>query len=288
MEKSILLLKKDNKKYFLENIKEMQKYYSFNFDFLKILSLKLMKKSKFSLLFKLCLGKWKKTINNYDMVILFDDEYDIEISRYIRRKNKKIKIILWYWNPVSSYVNGAHETDCVDEIWTYNKFDAEKYNFKYNTQFYIKENLENKKMKYDIVFCGKNKGREDNILNVQKEIEKENLICYFKIVNSKKDYISYKDYLDLILSSKCILDYNNEEIAPLTLRPLEALFYNKKLVTNNKDIKNYDFYNSNNIFILGEDKLENLKDFLDREYVEIDKEIIENYSYNKWIQRFKK
>ena len=118
MEKSILLLKKDNKKYFLNHINEMKNYYSCKHDFLKTLSLKLMKKYNFNFLFKIILGKWKKKIKQYDIVILFDDEYDIEISKYIRKKNKNIKIILWYWNSISS--KGPIKTECVDEVWTYN------------------------------------------------------------------------------------------------------------------------------------------------------------------------
>ena len=60
----------------------------------------------------------------------------------------------------------------------------------------------------------------------------------------------------------------------------------KKLITNNKDIINYDFYNSNNIFVLGEDNLDNIKEFIEKEYVEIDEKIINYYDFYEWLKRF--
>ena len=109
----------------------------------------------------------------------------------------------------------------------------------------------------------------------------------FKIIEDKKDYIKYDEYIKNIQTSKCILDYNtNNKIAPLTLRPLEALFLNKKLITNNLDIINYDFYNPRNIFILGKDDINDIKKFIDTPYQIVDEKIVNYYDFNSWLQRF--
>ena len=74
----------------------------------------------------------------------------------------------------------------------------------------------------------------------------------------------------MLSQSNCILDYNQEGQVGLTLRPMEALFLEKKLITNNKDIKNYDFYNPSNIFILGENNIEDIKEFINKPYEKVE------------------
>lgn len=53
--------------------------------------------------------------------------------------------------------------------------------------------------------------------------------------------LSYKQYLELSLSSKIILDLAHPQQSGLTMRTIEAIGMNKKILTNNKDIANYPF-----------------------------------------------
>ena len=69
-------------------------------------------------------------------------------------------------------------------------------------------------------------------------------------------------------------------------RALEAMFYRKKLITNFKDIKEYDFYKKDNIFIIGEDDLNNIKNFVNTGYVDIPENIIKKYTIDGWIENF--
>ena len=46
------------------------------------------------------------------------------------------------------------------------------------------------------------------------------------------------------------------------------------------------FYNANNIFVLGIDKLENLKIFMDKPYENIEQKVIDYYDFNEWLKRF--
>ena len=79
--------------------------------------------------------------------------------------------------------------------------------------------------------------------------------------------------------------------AGLTLRALEALFYEKKLITDNENIKEYDFYNSNNIFILKQDeelnakKKKELEDFLRKDFKIVSKEVKKQYTIENWLEK---
>ena len=114
------------------------------------------------------------------------------------------------------------------------------------------------------------------------------LNCNIKIVNKIKDLVSYDKYLDFISDGKVLLDIVNDNVTGITLRVMEGLFFRKKVITNNKTISSYDFYNENNFFILGIDNTNNLKEFINSEYKVIDQKIIENYDVENWIKRFLK
>ena len=60
---------------------------------------------------------------------------------------------------------------------------------------------------------------------------------------------------------------------------------NKKIITTNKDIINYDFYNSKNIYIIERENININKDFINEESQKIDNNIIENYNLKNWIKK---
>lgn len=117
---------------------------------------------------------------------------------------------------------------------------------------------------------------------------KDNIRSKINIIKNKKDFVEYDDYLQNLRESKAILEIVPENVVGLTIRTMEALFFNKKLITNNKDIKNYDFYNPNNIFIIGEDSEDKIKQFINSPFELIDRKIVEYYDFENWIKRFKK
>ena len=55
------------------------------------------------------------------------------------------------------------------------------------------------------------------------------------------------------------------------------------MVTNNLEIKKYDFYLPNNIFIFNDDKIEDLQTFLTTEYFPLEESIYKKYAFTNWI-----
>ncbi|QIC76833.1 hypothetical protein FSC17_10625 [Acinetobacter indicus] len=73
----------------------------------------------------------------------------------------------------------------------------------------------------------------------------------------------------------------------MTLRPVEALFYNRKLLTNNQSVINEPFYHADNILVVKDiDSLSvvELKRFIDKPIVEIDENIKEKIFYSGSIE----
>ena len=61
------------------------------------------------------------------------------------------------------------------------------------------------------------------------------------------------------------------------MRDYESIYNEVKLITTNTNIVNFDFYNKNNIFILGIDDLNKLKEFVASSYEHLPKELLNKY-----------
>lgn len=94
--------------------------------------------------------------------------------------------------------------------------------------------------------------------------------------------ISYSENINLVKKSKCLVDIKFDYHNGLSFRFFEALYYKKKLITNNESVKNYDFYHPNNIFITDFENLDGIEEFLEKPYIEIDEKIVEKYGFPNW------
>ena len=238
---------------------------------------------------------WKNKLSNFDAVIFFSTN-SIEALEFIKNKNPNIKIIIWYWNPVNKSLLKPEKVKCkLHEFWTFDLTDSINYKLNINTNFYFKNILLPKNdLIYDVIFVGQDKGRAEKLNEYNCILNSLKLLTFFHVVDDYKHRfsarkvkpISYDVYLKKLAQSKVIFDYLQDGQTGLSLRPFESIFFNKKLITNNSNIKNYDFYRKENIFILNHDDISMLKSFVDSDYLELPKNIIDNYDFQSWSNRF--
>ena len=239
-------------------------------------------------------GKWIKNIKTYKIIIIFAPIND-QTLQYIKSKNPNLRIIYWFWNPAYRIGRPTPIHYDLSEIWTFDKDNSVQYKMCFNNTFYfneIKPTPENKLKKYDVVFVGRNKHRNTTLLQIKNQFDQHQLKSLIHIVPNRNEEnpnnikeLSYQEYIDLISNSKAILDIMPPAQNGLTLRAMESLFLEKKLITDNLHIKKEAFYNKNNIFIIGEDNMINLKSFLNTPYEKIDPKIKMNYEFDQWILR---
>ena len=245
----------------------------------------------------LWISDWKNHINDFDTVIIHASKITPPVVKFIRRKSKEIRIIVWYWNPVDKSVRLEEFRDDSIEIWSFDEYDCEKYKLKSNTQYYFKDVVLPKTNDHkDVFFVGGDKGRIGELISLKKQLDAQGISNYFHITQTGKENPNYKEFysnrisydevLKHIASCKVIVDYVSDNQSGLTLRPLEALFYKKKLITNDKSIENRDFYCKDNIFIIGKDEFKDLKPFIEAPYREIRENVVSRYDFSEWINRF--
>lgn len=239
-------------------------------------------------------GSWKKELHDINTVIIFAKPRDFEVINYIKKKNPSIRIIYYYWNPVSKVDLISEKYLENVELWSFDLDDCLKYNMKFNSTFYFKEiDIPNINHEFDILFLGLNKGRKDFLVDFEKKAKDMNISTYFHIIpddnEDNKDglkRVAYEEYLKLIAKSKAILDIVPKGQAGLTVRSMESIFLNKKLITSDITIIHQDFYKKENIFIIGHDDYNCLKNFINTPYVLISEKIIDQYDLNGWLKKF--
>ena len=185
------------------------------------------------------------------------------------------RFVYYAWDSISNYPNILEFADEFDEKLSFDPHDAEKYNFKFLPLFY-RNSYEEADIEYDysaIMTFHYNKagGYKRALSAMGKDKVGFNYLYYFdkgrynfnKLLhpgafkNIPKDYFKFstidkKSVNHVIGASKAVIDIPLARQNGLTIRVFEIIRQNKKIITSNKDIKQYNFYSPENIFVLEE------------------------------------
>lgn len=242
-----------------------------------------------------------KQIRDDDVVIFFSVEAKEPILNIIKWLPAGTRKIIWHWNSFlgKSGYNYSHHKDILllkglgIEIATFDYEDSILYNERFIPQFFnFFKSIESKdifdSIHVDFFFAGivKDQERKDLIHEIKKYLSnQEYSVDFLTISNDWQGYIAYNEVLSRDARCRCIVDIPRKGQSGLTLRPMESMALQKKLLTTNPYIKSYDFYCADNIFIWGEDDLLNFTTWLKKPYKEIPDTILKQYDTKSWINK---
>lgn len=234
-------------------------------------------------------------------------EFSKEFIQELKKRNENIKCILFLWDKFE-YTTLKKSANEFDYIFSFDPDDCKKYGFIFRASFYL-DKAEEKKIKYmerkyDFFYLGSLRDIKryqfvEEIFNFSKKL---GLNSFFKLYVDKKNKkylplnylenlilrkkISYEENLNLIKNSRVILEIHFSKQLGLTLRSIEAIGSETKVITTNNSIKNYDFYNKENIIYI--EKLKDIslipKEFFLKEYKKLPEKIKEKYTVRGFIK----
>src|SRR5690606_24467824 len=109
-----------------------------------------------------------------------------------------------------------------------------------------------------------------------------------KNVNKNIVFFSENKSLDevenLTKDSFILIDIVRENQRGLSFRFFEAMAFQKKIITTNKNILNYDFYNPQNILVINENDVRIPEEFLKTPYIPLSKDLFEKYTLQSWVK----
>lgn len=207
--------------------------------------------------------------------------------------------IAFFNDNIRRYPNIVNVIPFFDEVYSFEKEDCKRYGLKFKTNFiYKEEQVKGDRFDYQLFNISSKDKRTDSILQIAKKLKEKNIV-YKIIIFDKKNKIGKNDFVETVQKpialsevnnyidrSKVLLDIHRAKQDGLSFRVFESLGLNKKLITTNQDIKNYDFYNPNNILIINADNPTFDVSFFETPYQEIPTEILRKYLISNWFEEF--
>ena len=245
-------------------------------------------------------------IGKQDQILVINPEAIEEKTHKIIRKYTDRNIAYLY---DSMLRNPAHHIlHFFDTVFSFDDEDVKKFGFKkINNYNYLKHiSAEQQSPEFDLFYI--TSYDKTRILRLVKlNIKTSDLKIKFKaIIAGKKSWkkqlqqifdkklvkslqfrrtnISQSEVLRYYENSKAILDFQRNHQSGLSFRVFEAMALEKKFITDNADIKNYDFYNPENILILNSDFSNIEKSFFESVYQKIPEEIYYKYTLDNWVE----
>ncbi len=196
-------------------------------------------------------GAWKEHVADYDTIILIDEIRGRDVFEYILQQNPKCNLCVFIDSPVreGSKKEPFLYKDLPVKFFTCDRKIANKYNIDFMPYFYIFSPIAYEE--------------------------------YGKMVVTAPE----SDVIEHVKRSKAVLELISDGQTGITQRPYEALFLRKKLITTSAEIKHYDFYCEENVFILGERDVQELPRFLNAPLKDVDSEIVAEYTLERWVER---
>ena len=192
----------------------------------------------------------------------------IDYLKYLKKRYPNCKIVKMFRDLI--LIQGKRfevykKAGVFDLMLSYDENDCKKYGFQPFDEFESKIDVPISR-DYpitDVFFAGRAKDRLPRLIKIYDKLEAANVKCHFYITASKKEdrqkrkgivyaskSLTYAKMLWYSVNSKCILEISRNEAIGYTSRFLEAVLFNKLLITDNDYIKNSRFYNPQYIQII--------------------------------------
>lgn len=233
------------------------------------------------------------------ILIIRPDLLDISTLKSLKSKTKLLKS--YFFDGVHRFPRKIKIIPFFDEIYSFEPDDCEEFNLIPITNFIYEEvpfKTENASLKYSVFnITSFDKKRFDLLSTIASVLQKQK-INFKIIVKTNKEVIS-NNGIEIIQNSIPLEEVNNflkESISildigvihkhkGLTFRVFEAMGLHKKIITNNKDIANYDFYNPKNILIIDEKNIQIPSAFFSTQYEAIPNDIYQKYTLDSWVKK---
>lgn len=244
----------------------------------------------------LCCFDLFNLVHNVSHLIIIDgalNGIDISDLKKCKMLNPNLKVFLYLINsmeahsPIMEGVRPKIKMFGWDSIFTFDKMDAQKYGYKHlGFCYYSSHLIEKQEIINDAYFVGGLKGGRDNMIyDTFSYLQSQGALCVFDLMpfedvkpaplsgaNFYRGWKPYEEILKKVQESNCIVEICQQGQNGATLRYFEAVSMNKKLLTNNKNIKEFPFYNPKWM------KIFSSVDDIDAEWVKTKEDI--DYKYN--------
>lgn len=252
-------------------------------------------------------------VADYDyLLVVAPETITADFIKNIKLNNTKIKTVLYLWDSIKNKKNASDLIEYFDKVVTFDKADSlmdSRISFLplFYIDAYTKSLNKSKDYSYQFAFIGTaHSGRYKLVTTIADSLEMKktsNYLFYYspgrlffllkKLFTNELNGISLKDIsfksmtseeiISVLADTKVVIDIEHPNQNGLTMRTIEMVGMQKKLITTNKNVMEYDFYHPNNILVVDREKPHINISFIHSEYHHIDDAIREKYSLSSWL-----
>ena len=233
--------------------------------------------------------------------------YPKSLIKLIRQNTKTC--VNFQWDGIDSHPDILECIEYFDRFFVFDPNDIKKYSqykLRHITNFYFDYNIAKPTQATGAAFFlgGHQANRVEQIKDFIAKAKTLDLLLDFYIVAKDKrariafdsdpaiHYVhsskafSFEQNLYKVQESFVVVDFLNTVHQGLSFRSFDALRFDKKLITTNTTVVEYDFYHPNNILVWKDNTtVEELEAFLALPYQPIPCEIKQKYSFSIWLNR---
>lgn len=262
-------------------------------------------------------SKILKVAKNYDYDFLF-----ILIPESIKKKhilaiiksNPSIKVIIYMWDSIKNRPHAADFINVADYFFSFDPSDCmldRKIQFLplfYTDDYISGRELTDGENNYNACFIGTiHSDRFSMVNSILRQLDlvgKNNFIYFYcpsyllfilkKIFTRELDGVSFSavsfvplskmQIIEVVKKSNLVIDIEHPNQVGLTMRTIEMLGSERKLITTNSDVMSYDFYNANNIAVVDRYNPILKPSIVVNEYVKVSEHIYNKYSLTSWVK----
>lgn len=258
------------------------------------------------------------TPDDYNYVFVLKGESLTEkILLKLKKKYAKAKFVYYAWDSVRNYSHIQQYLYLFDKVYTFDDLDAKSRASMIHLPLFYSPDFSNsvtelqsadKKSKVKIAFLGSVHSDRYQLLGeiYSKYKEKYHLdfVLYFpslvmlvgfvfRNLHNIKKYKLYsftlrskskKQIAEFFRGADAILDIQHPGQTGLTMRTIECLPLERKMITTNSSVSCYAFYSPDNFFFLDRKTKFIDDDFFNVPFKKMDRAIIEKYSIDSWVK----
>lgn len=259
----------------------------------------------------------KADVEKYDVLFVINPEtIPLNFIQRIKSSCPNIRTVLYMWDSIENKKNAVSLINEFDKVATFDKADSiNNINIEFLPLFFTRNydvtNYSTRKSnmaRYNAVFIGT--AHSDRYTFVNKIITQfssaslgnflffycpSKLLFFIKKCLSREmaglslnqisfESMSSEQIAEVLMHTTFVIDIEHPKQNGLTMRTIEMMGLQKKLITTNKNVIDYDFYNPKNICVVDRQNPKIDDQFLLSEFEPIEPRVMNKYSIDNWLK----
>jgi len=234
----------------------------------------------------------------FDDILVLRPDLIKEHSPLIKQHGKRS--IAYFWDSFSRIPEGNGTIQFFDKFFSFEPRDVKDHQLLFLPNFYSPDLViyKNVSSHFDLSYVASYDDRLETLEKILVSLSPLDLKTNINIIATKApeaknkneksitwftDVLPRKETIRIMSDSRVLLDIAQLKQDGLSFRIFEAMKLGKKIITTNRSVTTYDFYDPRNIFVWENENTIPARDFFTAPYSPPSVDIFNKYSLQKWI-----